>query len=520
MKLTFQMLAALPPLAWLAEVDLAADSAVLRHGSWLECGPGFLMEGVWNGDFGSARPDQASCVFGSGVVLADGALVFVPSSNTTDYLYYQQRGQILHVANSLALLLAALDDELDPARDDYEAISDSIRHGIDLYQPAVPTRHGAVQRLIHRNLVLRAGALQLVDKPDCAPFASLEQYIAFMRARCGELLLNARDARRARPLRVLSTQSRGYDSTAVNSLAAPFGIDQAYTISDSKGHNAFADDDVDGSQNDDGSEIAAKLGFPCQAISRREFDSLGDEEYLYFAGICNSEDLSFAGVLRHVSQPSLLLTGTLGELYYPSTDHAQRYPGVPIGGELRRGDLGGGHGLTEVRLQRGVVQLPLIYCGARQRASIAALTDSPALDPWRLGTSYDRPIARFLAESAGVPRLYFGQKKMATAAALARPALPRGAALRSEFFDFLVANRLLQRWQLRCFPWVHRYNALLWFVSPKRHRWLYYLQRVGARLGLQPQRAVWRHLNAALHCFAVNRRAREYRAALAGTSSS
>lgn len=518
MQISAQLLTTLAPLAWLADVDLASGQATVCHGPWIERGEHFLVEGVWNGDFGAGRFDCSDCVFGSGVVQRDDELVFVSSSANTDYLYYRQAGMLLQVANSLALLLAACGDELDPACPDYEDVATSLMAGIDQCRSEIATRCGTIRRLVYRNLVVRAGQASVVDKPDCEPFACYEQYAAFMRERCGELLANARDGRRARPLQVLSTQSRGYDTTAVNALAAPFGIDQAYTISDSKGKNAFAENDSKGILNDDGSEIAARLHFPCQSIARREFDSLASDEYLYFAGICNCEDLNFAGVVRHIEQPAVLLTGTHGELYYPGAVFHQRHPGVAIGTDLRRGDLGGGHGMTEVRLQHGFILLPLIYCGARQRASIVAVTESAAMDPWRLGTAYDRPIARRLAESAGVPREFFGQKKMATAAVLTRPALPRGNALRREFFGFLVEKKLLRRWQLWLFPLVHRYNAMLWFVSPQHHRWLYYWERLLLRLHRPLPKAMWRHLNAALFCFSVNRRAAEYRAALAGSA--
>ncbi len=41
-----------------------------------------------------------------------------------------------------------------------------------------------------------------------------------------------------------------------------------------------------------------------------------------------------------------------------------------------------------------------------------AITRSEEMGPWTLGVSYDRPIARRLAEEAGVSRALFGQRKM------------------------------------------------------------------------------------------------------------
>ena len=77
---------------------------------------------------------------------------------------------------------------------------------------------------------------------------------------------------------------------------------------------------------------------------------------------------------------------------------------------IRRGDLGG-HGMGELRLALGFVQLPLPFMGARQKADIVRITESSEMDPWRLGNAYDRPIPRRIAEEAGVPRHLFGQSK-------------------------------------------------------------------------------------------------------------
>ncbi len=139
------------------------------------------------------------------------------------------------------------------------------------------------------------------------------------------------------------------------------------------------------------------------------------------------------------------------------------------------------------------------------------------MDPWRLNTAYDRPIARLLAEEAGVPRMMFGQKKIATVVEFALPPVPYGAALRSEYFDFLVRHGLMARWQLRFFPLVHRINSMLWFASEQRYAWLHYLQRVISKIARHPFRFAlrWSRLDGRLFCFSANKRADDYAHALA-----
>ena len=515
MRMTMQTVAALPHLSWLAEVDLAGASARVLHGDWVETGANFFIEGAWSGAYAQGAFDRCDSVFGSGAVLRGGQLVFVSSSTTTDYLFYRRLGAQLLVSNSLACLLARSGDALDPHDTGHVRNCESISQGIDDYQAAVPTRQGGVQRLMFRNLVVDGATLQLADKPLCAPFADYAGYTGFLRERYGALMDNARDRARRRPLQILSTQSKGYDSTAVNALAAPFGVDRVFTVSHSKGSGAFAEHDAAGQGDDDGSDIARQLGLPCLAIERRSFKEELPDEYLYFAGLTNCEDLNFVGITRHITQPSLLLTGTLGELFYERSRYGDFFPGRSIGTELRRGDLGGGHGLTEVRLQNGFVQVPLLYIGAQQRDSIASITAAAEMQPWRLGTSYDRPVPRRMAEEAGVARASFGQKKMASVVSYARPNLPQGAALRAAFLGFLREQRLLAPWQTPLFRWVHRYNALAWFATPVRHRWFYLLSRVSARLAGRPLGLLWTRLDGALYCYCVSRRKQDYAEALA-----
>jgi len=499
----------LPKLAWLAEVDSARDEIALLCGDWVEVRDGFFVEGVWDGPFGKAEFHKTANIFGSGGVITPDGIVFVSSGCTTDYLYYRHDKEKLSVSNSLPFLLAHTQDELDPKHAGYTQACDSIVDGIDKYQPEIPTRNGAVQRLMFRNLVLENGKVRLDDKPLCEPFAQFADYAKFVRDRYANIVLNARDADRTREYKILSTQSKGYDSTAVNAFAAKFGIDTAFTVSQSKGSGAFAENDTESASDDDGTEIANRLGFPCVSIERRRFQQELEDEYLYFAGIANCEDLNFSGITPYIDSPSILLTGTLGELYYPATYYSSRFPGEPVGTDLRRGDLSG-HGLTEVRLASGFVQLPLIYVGAQQRESITRITESKEMDPWRLNNAYDRPIPRRVAEEAGVPRAWFGQKKMATAISYSRPNIPQGSKLRKEFFSFLVAKGLLKSWQIRLFRWVHRYNALLWFASPRKYSWMYYLSRAKLKItgkGLSP---IWKDLDSSLYCYSVNKRIRDY----------
>jgi hypothetical protein len=90
--------------------------------------------------------------------------------------------------------------------------------------------------------------------------------------------------------------------------------------------------------------------------------------------------------------------------------------------------------LSELRLERGFFNVAVPFLFAASIESIAAISRSAAMEPWRLGTDYDRPISRRIVEEAGVPRRLFGFLKGGIFGGSARPA---NLELRARYFDYL-----------------------------------------------------------------------------------
>lgn len=516
MKLIRTALPALPPLAWLAEFVPHQSTIVLKHGTLVEVGDDYFVEGAWNGAFVDHNFHQSAAFFGSGGRLLGDELIIVPSASTADYCYFQQRadGGAL-ISNSLPLLLAAIDDTLDPTRRDYLAINNSILSGISAYLPEIPTQRGSVTRLIYRNLCLSRGSFTLEDKPLPTPFARYQDYAAYLANCYAAIADNARDPLRRHPLKIASTQSKGYDSTAVNAIASPRGLDAVFSIERGKGHGKFADQDEAFEVDDSGEEIGRALGFECTFIDRRALKDQLEREHLYYASLHASEDTNMAGINPHIQAPTLLLTGAMGgEITSPWSYYSARFQRKEIG-SLQRGDHGG-FCLGEVRLTVGFINLPFFSIGARRHEQILNITASAEMDPWRMNNAYDRPIARRIAEEAGVPRALFGQQKKATAMVFTPPLLPMGDALQADYINYLHAAGVMPRWKWRFLPLVRGANRVFWFVSPRQHLWLYYLQRLISRLLRRDFQfpTLWQSLDNAFYSFCVNKRAAEHRQAL------
>lgn len=509
-RIRSELIGAFPRLAWLAEVTQPLAEVRIRVGSSVEVRDNFVVEGAWDGPFDAGAFDRTDAFFGSGAVAHSEGVTFVPSAATTDSLFYHVgRDAAVAVSNSLPLLLASLDDSLDPRYRAYDRFNDSVIDGIDHYERDLVTRRGGVRRLLFRNLVVRAGGAEEVDKPLPAAFANYDAYVSYLERTYASIAANARDPHRTRPLKILSTQSRGYDTTAVNAIAARYGIDRAFTVTKAKG-GPFANMDAAKQQDDDGSAICGVLGVPCTPIDRRRFERSFDREVLYHACQHANQDANLLDVNDQVDGVAILLTGVLGEIWY-GREYYQGREATLVTPELRRGDLGN-HGLSEVRLEVGLIQVPLPYLGARRRADVYRITTSAEMEPWRLHTAYDRPIPRRIAEERGVPREWFGQVKMASVVEFALPRVPSTPSLRAEYFAFLLKERVLTRWQLASLPTIRRINE--WFVMHLAVR--YYFERVASVVLRRPirWRGLWRWLNGSIFCFAVNKRREEYLKAL------
>jgi hypothetical protein len=93
-----------------------------------------------------------------------------------------------------------------------------------------------------------------------------------------------------------------------------------------------------------------------------------------------------------------------------------------------------GLNLSEIRLAAGFFNLAVPFIHGRNMADITAISSSSEMSPWSLHQDYDRPIPRRIAESAGVPRTLFGQRKRAQVRFYGDPTDP---VLRAEFRDYL-----------------------------------------------------------------------------------
>ena len=109
-----------------------------------------------------------------------------------------------------------------------------------------------------------------------------------------------------------------------------------------------------------------------------------------------------------------------------------------------RNKTGANFGFSEIRLKSGFINVAVPFILARNIRSIVAISRSDEMKPWSLHNDYDRPIARRIAESSGVPREAFGMQKKGVGRHYYR--LPLSRDLRRLFLQYLKKRYDLSPW--------------------------------------------------------------------------
>lgn len=168
--------------------------------------------------------------------------------------------------------------------------------------------------------------------------------------------------------------------------------------------------------DDSGSPALRALGMSVTEYVRTDIADLpGHPRAEFFFSPISSTDAS-SRLMEEQLRGSVLISGRHGERYWGPTRRCSRRNFA----EVDDCHLSG-HALGEFRLRAGFIHLPVPYIGALHGLAIYRITHSAEMRPWKLSSGYyDRPIARRIAEEAGVPREFFGQRKRGAGLTLKR----------------------------------------------------------------------------------------------------
>jgi hypothetical protein len=451
LELTHQTDPSLPRLGWIARLERRTGAVHVTHGTTVEAGHDFVVEGAWDGDFQTMAFHRAEHFFGSGVRVVGDEVHFVPSCAIVDRLLFCEDDAELLVSNSLAVLLARSGARLIPGRT-YISELYAPTLGVTRYDERMPVEHGRfpeVRQLYYRNLVWSRSGVRRVMKAHPREIDSFEGYVGLLRAALRRLDSNLRSPARRHSATVVATISRGYDSPAACVLGRDM-IEMCYTRR--RSNSAIPAFLSSNAAVDDGSPIAQRLGLPVRPLEGPLHDELW-----YLAGGVEPE-VAFARLAQEAAERpgvTAVMTAYNGSLWNT------RYALSDVAGDLIRRDISG-LSLSEIRLRSGFFMLVVPFLYSRSVASIDAISLSPEMAPYRVGGLYDKPIPRRILEEAGIPRGLFGTRKKAI---VSIPSLPFGREHRSRFLRYvrevggrgwlaIAAIERLHRWSfpLRALP--------------------------------------------------------------------
>lgn len=465
MKIEFEPRPGLPALSWCAHARPGAPVRVV-HGGEVETRPEGFVEGAWDGEFESFDFDRAETLAGMGGRLRAEALVFAAPFHPLERLFVLRRGDgAVSVSNSLVFLLVESGDALDPLHPDY--FFDLVRHvRAGILAPAeLPTKAGRRVELFRCcNLIWHSGgSLRREAKPLGPPPSCYADYFGFLERTIRGIARNAVASGRTRTYPLVAACSRGYDSTASAALAGLAGCREGVTFV--RGSNPSGNPLVgvkESVQDDSGADTLRRLGMTVREYERAALSKLpGFPTAEFYLSNPAAVTDAMTQVMEEALRGSVFVSGRHGERIWGPTARSRT---------LHFRELDdchfSGQALGEFRLRAGFVHLPAPYMGALHGPAIFRLTHSPEMRPWTLGTGlYDRPIARRIAEEAGVPRELFGHLKFGSGLGSSRELNPESERDFQEFLSSEVPEAVRRRLDPR--PLRERLP---------RHRWLAYVR--------------------------------------------
>lgn len=402
----------LPALAWRGVVRGGAVTFTI--GPQVHQAADGFFEGVWDGPLDHLASAATGRRFGSGVLIRDGELLIMPPCHALEQIFVlrDRVAKIDYVANSLMHCLAAAGISADDpfverlGRRLLRRTNEQTAAGVLRYNPrSIQDRRYSLLTIFHDAFRLSGEGEIVFDQPFLGrDFRSFKDYRGFLQETTERLTANGADARRAHPLAPLAAVSQGYDSPAVAAIVAAAGGREATTLRIRlRGYD------------DCGTIVGDQLGFRVVEIPHPLGDRLGtlyvqlaDGPFaamaLEFVATAGAGDDFVFSAMEHVVSGTTLFSGAWGDSIW------NREADVPNGVPVR---VKYGKSLGEFRLRVGFAHVPLPFAGGFHSASIKRLSKRPEMQPFTLGSDYDRPIARRLAEEAGVKRGTFARAKSA-----------------------------------------------------------------------------------------------------------
>lgn len=402
----------LPTLAWLAEIE--NQKVILNCGDGVKINNNFVYEGAICYNSNKQEITHLSNLyFGSGLLHEESGnvIVFCPS-HIFDYvwIYKNKETNKITISNSLYYLCS----QVDLAADKFKEIPfKNMFYGIGQYDHKIyENDHFEFYLGSCCQFYIKNNNISVVNQVFNEYFNNFEEYHEYLKNIIKQSYISSESEK------CIVYLSKGYDSVCCASLA--------YEIPEIKERVAITRF-VDRHGNDDsGVDIANKLGMKLYELQEpeRRFDikKYNDCDLTYKAVYLNENDnkrISYFLTPWDSPQDEALYCDNVDfnksmVLFGFHGDTIWNYNKAPNDIFERIKVDFAGTSMSEYRLNKGYTFIPVPAIPTVKHSNIIKISKSSEMDPYKLNTYYDRPVARCIAEKyAGLKRGSFANKKAA-----------------------------------------------------------------------------------------------------------
>lgn len=397
MKINFQHNKDISVLSWCLVLDKTDQNITLEHGSNIEVGNDFFVEGAWDGDFKKMDFDNSLFFLGTGGKIKNDCLILSTPNHVLERIYSIKTGEKIYFSNSLPFILKRSSCKLDKNYFDYEKSFASILKGLAKYEATIPLDNNTLLRLYYYcNIRIdKEYSVVTLQKNEIDVFVSYDDYISKTTNILKLIKQNASDFSRKVKYELITTISKGYDAAASSVLAKEIGCDTAVTFDKPFQYEV-----------DSGEEIAALLGYTniIKKDAREYLNNIDNIETEYISSGELGTGIVFSAFQQEFKN-KVVFWGERGDKIWSMS-------WGDVNSDFRfTNEIYSGTSLVESRLKGGYMVLPVPLIGASHWPSIDAISRSDKMKAFSIGGEYDRPIPRRILEDAGVSRKMFGFKK-------------------------------------------------------------------------------------------------------------
>lgn len=403
---TYHICGGIPLLGWSMVINKDCNVVDVYCGNYVERNNEWFVSGVWDGEFGEADFSSAEFFCATGAKIINGNIVVYSPTHERQRICYIEKEKSIIFSNSIPLLLATANEEIDKNCDQYEKILCSILWGTKEYTKDVPIANNRYFKQIFCADVTIDSDLQVYVEPKKIhrDFKDFKDYYDSITSVCDRISKNGLDEKRIRKYEMAATASSGYDSSCCAAILKKVGCNKLFTF---KG--GYYDDDS-------AVTIAKQLGF----------ENIIERDYFDYKEKTKSKDAEFyvcgdIGVYMQFSSfeddfsGHIISIGTSGSYIWDKEGNVNP-ESKRSGYDFYTANLS----FSENALIKGYIILPLPLYGSTAVQSIQKISNMPEMKEWTLGTKYDRPICRRILETSGVDGRLFGHKKYGAGFALSK----------------------------------------------------------------------------------------------------